>query len=297
MTKKVLQIFGNSKQYSSPDSGRADSRYPFPSNNGVFTTFHSSNNKQTCLLLKVANSRSTGFDCVSVTCDYLRRTTFALYHHLEDEASVFASLLSTPERCIEPIFFVAVLHRSHHQQIETHRNCIDDAVQDIERQTGFGNPGRLMGFGSKRRASLDEHPVLADARSTIQQLSDCQTDLAIIGHVARACLDCGEGVVCAIDESLADKPPRHGEQDPFDGFEQFQLDQRSSENLRAIRLMIRQDVEYMRRRTKMLLSQMQAIRERAESQTSFVSISWLRNFCYRTMVDKLELDAEHHHAK
>lgn len=51
----------------------------FLSNNGVFTTFHSSSSDRTSLLLKVANSRSTGFDCVSVTCDPSRRTTYVLH--------------------------------------------------------------------------------------------------------------------------------------------------------------------------------------------------------------------------
>lgn len=104
--------------------------------------------------MKVANSRFIGFDCVSVTSDPTRRTTYALYHHLEDESSVFATLLSTPERCVDPHFFVAALYRSHHQQTEVHRNRIDDTVQGTERQTGFGRPGQLL--RPDRRASLDE---------------------------------------------------------------------------------------------------------------------------------------------
>lgn len=242
----------------------------FLSNNGVFTTFHSSSSERTSLLLKVANSRSTGFDCVSVTCDPSRRTTYVLYHHLKDEASIFATLLSTPERCIDLHFFVAALYRSHHQHIEAHRNIIDDAIQGIERQTGFGNPGRLMGF--ERRASQDEYPVLADPKSPIQRLSYCQTDLAIIGHVARCCLDCGEWLVQVIDERLlSDQIPHYGKE-RRNGSELHQRDQQCSENLRAVRLMIRQDVEYMRRRTVMLLSQVQQMSDRAQSQTNFVSI-------------------------
>ena len=111
----------------------------FLSNNGVLTTFHSSSSGRTSIILKVANSRSTGFDCVSLTCDPSRRTTYVLYHHLQDESSVFATLLSTPERSIDIHFFVAALYRSHHQHIETYRNTIDDTVQGVERQTGFGN--------------------------------------------------------------------------------------------------------------------------------------------------------------
>ena len=140
---------------------------------------------------------------------------------------------------------------------------------------GLGNPGRLMGFGSTRRASLDEYPVLEDIESTIQQLSYCQTDLAIIGHVARCCLDCGDRVVQAIDKSLFNKKPRQDEQQD----DYSESDQRSQQSLKALssmRIMIRQDVEYIRSRTAMLLSQVQAIKERAQSQTSLVSALHLR---------------------
>ncbi|RYP67416.1 hypothetical protein DL771_007247 [Monosporascus sp. 5C6A] len=238
------------------------------SNNGVFTTFQSSSSERTSLLLKVAVSRSTGHDCVSVTCDPSRRTTYALYHHLKDEASLFATLLSTPERCIDPYFFVATLYRCHHQHIETHRHTIDDAIVGIERQTGFGTPGRLI--GSECRTNLDEYPVLADPKTTIQQLSYCQTDLTIIGHVARCCLECGEWLVRVIDDGLLSEQPPHYGLEGRNGSGLHQRDHQSSESLRAVRLMIRQDVEYMRRRTAMLLSQVQQIRDRAPSQTNFI---------------------------
>ena len=195
----------------------------FLSNNGVFTSFHSASSERTSLLFKVANSRSTGFDCVSVTCDYSRRNIYTLYHHLQDEALLFATLLSTPERCIDSHFFVTALYRSHHQMIETYRNAIDDAIKDIERQTGFGYPGRLMGYD--RQASVDKYPVLADPQDTIQRLSYCQTELAIIGHIARCCLDCGEWLVRAIDERLlGEQAPQYGRQRRNDS-ELHRLDQ------------------------------------------------------------------------
>ncbi|RYP80090.1 hypothetical protein DL770_006373 [Monosporascus sp. CRB-9-2] len=252
----------------------------FLSNNGVFTTFHSYSSERTSLLLKVAVSRSTGYDCVSVTCDPSRRTTYVLYHHLKDEASLFATLLSTPERCIDPYFFVAALYRCHHQHIETHRNTIDDAILGIERQTSLGHPGMLM--DSECRASLDKYPVLADPKSTIQQLSYCQTDLAVIGHAARCCLECGEWLVRAIDDGLLSEQPPHYGRERRNGSGLHQQDHQSSESLRAVRLMIRQDVEYMRRRTVMLLSQVQQMRDRAQSQTNFVSNPCRKRFHHAT---------------
>jgi hypothetical protein len=247
----------------------------FLSNNGVLATFNASESDRrgrTSLVLKVANSRSTGFDCVSVTWDPSRRTTYVLYHHLSDEDSVLATLLSTPELCIDPHFFAAALYRSHHQHIETHRSTIDDAIQGIERVTKFGYPGMLprsMSFG--RRPSMDEYPVLDDPKKTIQQLSYCQTDLAILGHVARCCLECGEWLVQAIDEELGRaQGPRYGSSE----VEQHERsDQGLSERRRAARLMIRGEVEYVRRRTAMLLSQVEQMRQRTQSQTDVVSDS------------------------
>ena len=136
----------------------------FLSNNGVLTTSRCPKSGRASLVLKVANSRSTGFDCVSVTCDSSRRTTYVLYHHLEDEDFVFAILRSMPERSIDLHFFVAALYRSHHQHIETHRNTIDNTILGVERQTSFGHPGML---GSRRRPSLDEYPGLEDPKRTI----------------------------------------------------------------------------------------------------------------------------------
>lgn len=242
----------------------------FLSNNGVFTTFHCPSSKRTSLLLKVANSRSTGYDCVSVTCDPTCRTIYALYHHLEDEASVFTTLLATPERCLDPHFFVATLYRSHHQHIEAYRNTIDDAILGMERQTGFGAAGSLV---FERRPRLDGYPALANPKSVIQRLSYCQTDLAIIGHAARCCLDCGEWLLRCIDEGLLSEQLPHNRQGGCSSSRHHQLDQQSSETLGAVRLTVRQDVEYVRKRTVMLLSQVQQMRDRAQSQTNFVSIT------------------------
>ncbi|KAF3043256.1 hypothetical protein E8E12_010023 [Didymella heteroderae] len=229
----------------------------FLSNNGVFSTFTTSADGQTSLILKVANSRTTGFDCVSVTCNPARRTTYALYHHLEDEASVFATLISNPERCMDPHFFVAAVYRSHHQHIEVYRNTIDDAIQSIERQTGFGNPGRLKSAKDPaRRNSMDEYPALEDPKNIIQQLSYCQTDLAIIGHVARCCLECGDWLVKALDEPVLEGQVLHGSE--------------YAPSMKQVRPMVAQDVEYMRRRTAMLLSQVQQMRDRVQSQTVFM---------------------------
>lgn len=220
----------------------------FLSNNGIFTRFYCPSSDRTSLVLKVANSRSTGFDCVSVTCCPKSRTVYALYHHLEDEADVFATLLSQPEYCADPYFFVTALCRSHHQHIEMHRNTIDGAVQAMERRSGLGNPGRLQ---KGRRASMDFVPGLDDPKNAIQQMSYCQTDISIIGHVARCALECSAWLVEAIDRDLCNS--------------------QAEEDIKAIRSVVRDEAEYVRRRTVMLLSQVQQMSDRAQGQTNFVS--------------------------
>ncbi|KAJ5472349.1 hypothetical protein N7530_006350 [Penicillium desertorum] len=235
----------------------------FLSNNGILATFNSFG--RTSLVMKVASSRTTGFDCVSVTCDPSRRTTYVLYHHLFDEDAVFTTLLSTPERCVNSYFFVAALYRSHHQQIELYRNTIDHTIQGIEQKTGFGNPGRLH---HERRPSLDEYAALDDPKRTIQQLGYCQTDLAIVGHLGRCCLDCGEWLVQAINERLLEEQNYQGKQNSNSNPKQ--RDKQFSEHLKDVLQIVRQDVEYMRRRTVMLLSQVQQMSDRTQSQTSFM---------------------------
>lgn len=233
----------------------------FLANNGVFTTFHCPSSGRTSVLLKVANSLSTGFDCISVAYDPSRRTTYVLYHHLKDEESVFATLCSTPERCIDPFFFVMALYRSHNQQIETYRNTIDDAILKVERQTGLGVPASLI----RRRASLDEMPPHFSSKSTIQQLSYCQSDLAIIQHAARCCLESGDLLVQAMDEELLSNDCEDS------SMYHCQRSLHLLKSLRTVRLMNREEVEYQRRRCKMLVSQLQQLGERAQSQTNFVS--------------------------
>lgn len=228
----------------------------FLSNNGLFTTFHCTSTGRVFFILKVANSRITGSDAVSVTYDPSRRTTFVLYHHLQNQDSVFSTLLSTPERCVDPCFFIAALYRSHHQHIEEHRSTIDDAILSIERQTGYGKSGRLVDPG--RRPSLDQGRIFEDSKTLIQQLSFCQTDLAVIRHAARCCLDCGEWLIQAMDERI-----RSSEREP-------PLQDAIPASLRTVQSMVREDVVYTRRRIVMLLSQVQSITDRSQSQSAYV---------------------------
>lgn len=227
----------------------------FLTNNGVFTTFRCPNTGRLSFLLKVANSRSTGSDCLSMTYDQSERAIYVLYHHLYNEQAIFATLHATPQQCLDPQFFITALYRSHQQQIEAHRNSIDMAILSIERQTGYGKPNRIMDPG--RRPNIDTELVLENPQSIIQQLSFCQTDLAIIRHVTKCCLDCGEWLIQNIDRGgyQADDDAREGP-----------MSQKTARSL------VRDEVEYTRRLSAMILSQVQQMSERAQSQTTFVSL-------------------------
>lgn len=236
----------------------------FLSNNGIFATAHCRASGRSWAVWKAAKSPS-GFDCVSVTRDPARRTTYVLYHHLADETAVFRGLLAAPERCcLDHYFFVATLYHAHHQQVEAHRGTIDHAILATEQQTLFGTPGILM-EGLRGLPRLDDRPPAApdDAKTTIQRLSYCQTDLAVIGHVARACLDCGEQLIWAIEEDMRDLSRLLlGD---GDGHSQ-QNSQLLLDRLAAALAMTRDDVEFTRRRTAMLLSQVQQMKDRSQSQ-------------------------------
>lgn len=239
----------------------------FLANNGVFTSFSCPSSGRTSILLKVSNSRSTGFDCMSATFDSSNRTTYVLYHHLHQEDRVFASILSTPERCISPYFPAAVLYSAHHQQIEFQRNTLDTAVQNIERQTSYGNPGRIGGNG--RRNSSDEYPDSFDPKAIIQQLSYCQTDVAILKNTARCSLSIGEWLIQAIDMPVM--AASRYETQTLNGTEIRVREEDLVEQTRVTRLTLLEEVEYTRRRMVTLVSQVQQICERAQSQTTFVS--------------------------
>ncbi|KAK6839932.1 hypothetical protein PG987_005798 [Apiospora arundinis] len=252
----------------------------FLSNNGVLTTTTAHccpATGRSSTVWKVAVSRSTGFDCVSVTRDPATRTTYVLYHHLADEAAVFAALTkaAAPERLLDHHFFVAVLYQAHHGCVEAFRHVIDMAVLAIEKQTRYGKPGRLMDRLSGQWSPDDEKDAVSameDPKRVIRQLSYCQTDLAVIGHVARCGLECGEQLFQAIQQDQRELSLllSSGGSDGDGGQEEPSQQPWFLKRLRAAQLMTRDDVEYTRRRVAMVVSQVQQMKDRSQSQTSFM---------------------------
>ena len=218
----------------------------FLNNNGILSKFESANT--TSILMKVPASRSVGFDCVSVAHDPINNITNVLYHSLADEDGIFDTLHANPERCLQPEFFAAILYQCHQQRVERHRNTIDDAIKNTECETKLGGPGRLFGHRYKH----EEPTVEIHADTTAKRLSYIQTELAVIGHIARFSVQCGDWCVGLLENS---KMQAADENDRLDAVMQI-LD----------------EVEYTRRRSMTVLPQLQGVKERVQSQATLVSI-------------------------
>jgi hypothetical protein len=240
----------------------------FINNNGVLSRFEMKNT--TCIMMKVAASRSIGIDGVSIAHNRKNRTTNVLYHRLGDEKSIFKTLQGSPERCLQPAFFAAVLHRCHQKRVEVYRSQMNEEITRVERLTKFGGPGRLSGHRDKQE-ELDQR---INSDSAIKKLSYIQTELAVMGHVGRSSLELGQWLVnlAAKDrkeyinrEEVLAKEINDPNQQSADSLLQNIMVENTTGTL--------DETEYVRRRATTVLSQLQAIKDRVDSQTNFVSLT------------------------
>lgn len=231
----------------------------FLDNSGVLASFDTKEKR--CLLMKVAASRSVGFDTLSLSHVRRDNVTNVVYYSLGDESNVFDNLLADPERCLQPTFFAAVLYRCHQQRVEHFRQAVDNAIITIEESSKFGGPGRLFG----RRFGSDDMRLEGHGSGLTTRLSYVQTELAIAGHLARASLKCGEWVAKIAEKDVSNwkmsEGTRHGRQASTQ--EELETD---------IRAKTSDEVEYMRRRAETVVSQLQGIQDRVQSQITFVSL-------------------------
>ncbi|KAF1815705.1 hypothetical protein P152DRAFT_455421 [Eremomyces bilateralis CBS 781.70] len=238
----------------------------FLNNNGILSSLETQDT--TCILMKVAASRSTGFDTVSISHHRAANLTNVLYYSLENEDGVFDALLQHPERCLQPSFFAAVLYRCHQQRIERFRVILDDEIVGVERGSKFGGPGRLFGH----RYRHEEPVVEMQGDSMTKKLSYVQTELAVLGHLARSSLEMGGWLVemarqereGGLDTDASAVTEEKGEKE---------LGMRMSENVRKTL----DEAEYVRRRAATVVSQIQAVNDRVQSQTTFLLNSSLHN--------------------
>jgi hypothetical protein len=211
--------------------------------------------------MKVAAARSVGFDTLSLSHIRQEKVTNVMYYSLGDEMNVFDNLLAEPERCLQPTFFAAVLYRCHQQRLENYRKTLDRALIHIEERSKFGGPGRLFGREFGRSSRADD-----PGGDLTLKLSYMQTEIAIAGHLARACEKCGAGIAeiaerdesCVMNGVDVDDEKLHTYHTRG-----FDLDSASATS---------SEVQYIRRRAETVVSQLQGIQDRVQSQTTFVGV-------------------------
>lgn len=229
----------------------------FVNNNGLLTKFDMTTTS--CIMMKVAASQSIGMDGVSISQNRKDGITNVLYHRLKDEKSIFNVLQESPERCSQPSFHAAVLYRSHQQRVEVYRQQVNEEIARVEHLTKFGGPGRL--FEQRYKHDMSD-PAALDSESAIKKLSYIQTELAVIGHVARSSLETGQWL---LDLARQDRtsPPQQNNNLPNQKSEQLAMQKNKTKTLN--------EIEYTTRCSKTLLSQLLTIKDRVDSQTNFVS--------------------------
>jgi hypothetical protein len=232
----------------------------FVNNNGTLSTFDTQ--KKKCILVKVAAGRTVGFDTLSLTHCSDTRVTNVLYLSLAYEDSVFDVLLTKPERCLQPTFFAAALYRCHQRRVEIFRRTVDRAILTIEESGRFGGPGRLFGSQFKSDEPRTEFP--SDSKTA--NLSYVQTELAIAGHMARTSVKNGEWLVELAERDKSEWKAREKTQSS------------AAEANADVRLMLDNATEtfdemvYVKRWAETVVSQLQSLQDRLQSQVTFVRI-------------------------
>jgi hypothetical protein len=235
-------------------------------NDGVFTEFKSGTKRH--LFVRVPNSVSIGYDFVFISHDCVSRTTDVFYHGLGDEASVFSTILRSPRRCLNPMFFIAVLYRFHQLQVERHRNIIDMTVLGCEKATGFGHPGRITEPDDVLR---EEFSQVVNYKSIVRRLSFCHSDLAIIGHVVRFSVDLGNWLAEITEQRNLCPGPDEKNSSRYCGYckDCYAATLRCACRDSATEIL--QEVKYTLRRSITALSQIRQMSGRTQSQTTAVS--------------------------
>jgi hypothetical protein len=224
----------------------------------------------------VPSSKSTGLDSVSITKNSANGCIYVLYYALKDGDGLFSALQVRLERCLHPLFFVVALYCSHQRHVERYRKAVDDALLIIERGTRIGCPGMLMGH----HVPLGQHYLdekldkELDYKQIVERLSYCQTEIAVVGHVARFSETAGNWLVKILEE-IKDEERKMAE----NGDTERDSDQPSWEMTKKILY----EVEFSKCRAMTLLSQLQHLKDRVQSQTTLVrdSILFKRVFAPR----------------
>jgi hypothetical protein len=205
------------------------------------------------MVLKVPNCVNIGYDAMSVSYNPEKRTVLALYHGVEDWGRLLKLLKRKRHLCFHPMFIPAALFSCHRYNLERYRGVVDRNIFDTEHQIGYAIPGRLEYARGKTSNRESSNAPKADYESTVRRLHSYQTELATMANVARFSKDCGNTLIGTIQEleSYA----------PFGDNQQFHSNSKE----------ILHEIDFSKSLTHTLLSQIQSLKERVQSQINLVS--------------------------
>ncbi|KAF3919475.1 hypothetical protein ABW20_dc0100116 [Dactylellina cionopaga] len=215
----------------------------FVDNNGVSLTLN--NGDTTSFLFKVCKHRLVGYDTASVT-EYKDvdgiSNIYVLYHGLNDETGILDMFQSFPRLGVSGFAFIAAVHQSHQRRAEVYRGMVNDRLLSATAKTKYGTPGTLESR-DVRFLEFDVVPA-EEYDGIVAELSYCQTELAVLGNISRFSLDSGDWLERAMKDSIS-------------------IEGRMPS---LVELDILGDISFAACRAKSQLSQIQHLKERAESQ-------------------------------
>jgi hypothetical protein len=206
------------------------------------------------MVLKVPNCINIGYDAIFLSYSPEERTIFAFYHRIEDWGRLLNLLENKNHLCFHPIFLPTALFSCHRYHLGQYRNIVDTNVLETEHQIGYAIPGRLEEVHlAPPQESLDLPEM--DYEIIVRRLHSYQTELATMANVARFSRDCGDSLM----EMMED----------FERCSTYEDEERWHESGEEIV----HEIEFSRSLTRTLLSQVQSLKERVQSQVNLVSAS------------------------
>lgn len=203
------------------------------------------------MLLKVPRCVNIGYNALSLSYSPNERKFVALYHEVRDWNRLLTLLKRKVQLCFYPMFLPAALFSCYRFSLQRYRDVIDSHVYDTEHSLGYAIPGPLERYDAMITAKRWDTSKV-DYESIVRRLNSSQTELATMGTVARFSKDCGDSLIHMIHE--------------LELYTLFGED----ESFHKTREDILHEVEFSRTLTTSLLSQIQSLKERVQSEINLV---------------------------
>lgn len=207
----------------------------------------------TDFIMKAPNKKAIGYSAMTLSYHFPSQRIRIVYHGGERASweKLIDLVYSLPELLDHPLLLLALAFVAHEHRTRLYRDKIDDQLWQVERDTGYGVAGTLTGPSSR----LTKRQF--DIESALVRLQSCQTELASVSHVLRYNEDYGQFLVESIEK--------------LDGI--YQANGQDELDLSYEKLI--HLLELPRNQTHVALSQVQSLKERAQSQTSLVRQHYL----------------------